>query len=107
MKANRKRYQYQISEESYNDIVRNVSETALEDGAKQGVAVCLMACEMALGWRSARLRRLYDAVQDMLDMPDVFGKSPTAAGAIARMRDFYGIDVDSLEIKIDVEGQND
>lgn len=103
MKSLRERYIVPISVASYEKMRNEVALDALESGARQGIAICMMALEMAYGWRKARLKGFYSAVDDMLHMPKILGKEPTADGAISRMKDRYHIDIDKLEIKIDLE----
>lgn len=47
MNAKKDRYAVRISEASYTEM----QEQALRDGAKQGIAVELVALEKAFGWR--------------------------------------------------------
>lgn len=67
MKARKERYTVAISETLYRDM----QEQALRDGAKQGIAVALVALEKALGWRKVRLERVYSVVDDLLHLPQI------------------------------------
>lgn len=102
VKARRDRYTVPISVVSYEQMQRKIALSALRDGVLQGIAICMMALEMAFGWRRGRLTRFYCAVCDILHMPKIMGKDPTADGAIARMRDLYHIDLDELGIDVDL-----
>ena len=103
MKARRDRYTVPISVKSYEEMQRKIALSALRDGVLQGIAICMMALEMVFGWRRGRLTRFYHAVREILSMPKIMGKDPTADDAIARMRDLYHIDLDKLEIDVDLE----
>lgn len=103
MKARKDRYAVSISVQQYEQMHREAAQDALRDGARQGIAVCMMALEMAYGWRGKRLRAFCDEVDAVLHMPCIMGKDPTAAGAIDRIRDLYQIDLDKLEITVDLE----
>lgn len=105
MKTRRDRDMVTISAASYEQMQRKIYMGALRDGARQGIAICMMILEMSYGWRRGRLTGFYYAVDEMLHMPKVFGKEPTADDAIGRLRDRYHIDLDKLEIKIDLEVQ--
>ena len=97
MKARKERYKVAISETLY----REMQEQALRDGAKQGIAVALVALEKAFGWRKVRLERVYSVVDDLLHLPQIFGHDVTADDAIAYLRKTYGIDVDQLDVQAD------
>lgn len=97
MKARKERYTVAISETLYRDM----QEQALRDGAKQGIAVVLVALEKAFGWRKVRLERVYSVVDDLLHLPQIFGHDVTADDAIAYLRKTYGIDVDQLDVQAD------
>ena len=103
VKSRRDRYTVPISVQSYEEMQRKIALSALRDGVLQGIAICMMALEMVFGWRRGRLTRFYYAVCDILHMPKIMGKDPTADDAIARMRDLYHIDLDKLEIDVDLE----
>ena len=96
MNTRKDRYAVRISESSYIEM----QEQALRDGAKQGIAVALVALEKALGWRKIRLERVYGVV-DELHLPQIFGHDVTADDAIAYLRKTYGIDVDQLDVQAD------
>lgn len=98
MNARKDRYAVRISEASYAEM----QQKALQDGARQGVAVALVAIEKALGWRTVRLKRIFDGVQELLQMPSVLGKEITADDAIRYLRSEYGIDVDDLSVNVDI-----
>lgn len=102
MKAKNDRYQYSISETEYNALIDKVAKNALEEGAKQGIAAALFAAEMSLGWKETRLKRFYSAIEDVFNMPDILGVSATGHGAIERIRDMYGIDIENIEVKTEV-----
>lgn len=99
MNTRKDRYAVRISESSYIEM----QEQALRDGAKQGIAAALVALEKASGWRTVRLKRILDTVQELLLMPSAFGNDITAEDAIKHIRQEYGIDVDALEIPVDIE----
>ena len=105
MKTKRERYTVPISVQSYEEMQRKIALSALRDGVLQGIAICMMALEMVFGWRRGRLTRFYHAVCDILHMPKIMGKDPTADDAIARMRDLYHIDLDKLEIDVDLRDE--
>lgn len=49
-----------------------------------------------------RLKRIFDGVQELLQMPSVLGKEITADDAIRYLRSEYGIDVDDLSVNVDI-----
>lgn len=98
MNARKDRYAVRISEASYAEM----QQEALQDGVKEGVAVMLVTLEKLLGWRRMRLTRVFDAMQEILLMPAMFGKDVTAEDAIRHLQKEYGIDVDKLEINVDI-----
>lgn len=102
MKTRRDRYTVPISVQSYEEMQRKIALSALRDGVLQGIAISMMALEMSYGWRRGRLTGFYYAVDEILHMPKIMGKDPTADGAIARMRDLYHIDLDKMEIDVDL-----
>lgn len=97
MNAKKDHYAVRISESSYIEM----QEQALRDGAKQGIAVALVALEKAFGWRKVRLERVYSVVDDLLHLPQIFGHDVTADDVIAYLRKAYGIDVDQLDVQVD------
>ena len=97
MNTRKDRYAVRISESSYIEM----QEQALRDGAKQGIAVALVALEKALGWRKIRLERVYGVVDELLHLPQIFGHDVTADDAIAYLRKTYGIDVGRLDVQAD------
>ena len=99
MNTRKGRYAVRISESSYIEM----QEQALRDGAKQGIAVALVALEKAFGWRKIRLERVYGVVDELL--PQIFGHDVTADDAIAYLRKTYGIDVDRLDVCADAGGK--
>lgn len=101
MKARKERYKVAISETLY----REMQEQALRDGAKQGIAVALVALEKAFGWRKVRLERVYSVVDDLLHLPQILGRDVTADDAITYLRKAYGIDVDQLDVQADADGK--
>ena len=101
MNTRKDRYAVRISESSYIEM----QEQALRDGAKQGIAVALVALEKALGWRKIRLERVYSVVDELLHLPQIFGHDVTADDAIAYLRKTYGIDVDQLDVCADAGGK--
>ena len=98
MNAKKDRYAVRVSEASYAEM----QQEALQDGVKEGVAVMLVTLEKLLGWRRTRLTRVFDAMQEILLMPAMFGKDVTAEDAIKHLRKEYGVDVDKLEINVDI-----
>lgn len=98
MNAKKDRYAVRISEASYAEM----QEKALQDGVKEGAAIMLVTLEKLLGWRRTRLTRVFDAMQEILLMPSMFGKDVTAEDAIKHLRKEYGVDVDKLEINVDI-----
>ncbi len=101
MNTRKDRYAVRISEASYIEM----QEQALRDGAKQGIAVALVALEKAFGWRKVRLERVYSVVDELLHLPQIFGHDVTADDAIAYLRKTYGIDVDQLDVCADAGGK--
>ena len=101
MNAKKNRYAARISEASYTEM----QEQALRDGAKQGIAVALVALEKVFGWRKIRLERVYGVVDELLHLPQIFGHDVTADDAIAYLRKTYGIDVDQLDVQADAGGK--
>lgn len=101
MKARKERYTVAISETLYWEM----QEQALRDGAKQGIAVALVALEKAFGWRKVRLERAYSVVDDLLHLPQILGRDVTADDAITYLRKTYGIDVDQLDVQADAGGK--
>ncbi len=99
MNARKDRYAIRISETTCAEM----QQEALQDGAKEMAAVFLVALEKASGWRTVRLKRILDTVQELLLMPSAFGNDITAEDAIKHIRQEYGIDVDALEIPVDIE----
>ena len=78
-------------------------KSGLRQGFLQGVGVSMLVLELERGWKKTRLQRFAGQVQEMISFPPTMGKAATAAGAIDRMRDLYGIDLDKLEIEVDVD----
>lgn len=97
MNTRKDRYAVRISESSYIEM----QEQALRDGAKQGIAIALVALEKAYGWRKVRLERVYSAVDELLHLPQILGRDVTADDAITYLRKAYGIDVDQLDVQAD------
>ena len=97
MNTRKDRYAVRISEASYIEM----QEQALRDGAKQGIAIALVALEKAFGWRKIRLGRVYGVVDELLHLPQIFGHDVTADDAIAYLRKAYDIDVDQLDVQVD------
>ncbi len=65
----------------------------------------LVTLEKLLGWRRMRLTRVFDAMQEILLMPAMFGKDVTAEDAIKHLRKEYGVDVDKLDVCADAGGK--
>lgn len=104
MKAKRERYTIPISVASYEKMRDEALMTGLDQGSRQGIAAAMYTLWRKYGWRGKRLRDFYDAIDDTLHMPDIFGVSPTAGGAIEMMKGRYQIDIDKLDIRVSLEG---
>lgn len=89
-----------ISVTAYEQMRDEIYQVALADGAKQGIAICLIALEKMLGWRKKRLERVVENVDEILSWPDVFGKDMTCDDAISYLRKEYDIDLDELEVNV-------
>lgn len=99
MKALKDRNTVKISVTAYEQMRDEIYQVALADGAKQGVAICLIALEKMLGWRKKRLERVVENVDEILSWPDVFGKDVTGDDAISHLKNEYGIDLDELNMR--------
>lgn len=102
MNAKKDRYAYSISEQAYNDMQDKIASDALRDGTIQGICVVMYALEQNYGWKGQRLAGLYKSIVDVLNMPEIFGQAPTAADAVERLKELYGVELDKLPIQIEV-----
>lgn len=100
MKTLKDRNTMKISVTAYEQMRDEIFQTALGDGAKQGIAICLIALERTLGWRKKRLERVVECANEILHWPDVFGKDVTGDDAISYLRKEYDIDIDELKIEV-------
>lgn len=66
--------------------------------ARQIVAVVLYHLHL-IGWREIRIKRTYEAILSLLDMPPVMGKEAQASDAMDFISDQYGIDFDRLTVQ--------
>lgn len=103
MKAKKERFQYHISETSYNKIAIK----ALDDGYRQAVAelLYLLATDPHDKWGKKRLSRLYERLDEMNHFPKIFGRSITGEDMIQYVQREYGISVDELELQIDIHAE--
>ncbi len=103
MKSIKARYQYSLSEHSYNEMRDEIQQHALADGYRQGVAEVLYLLTMQKDkWGKRRLQRLFHDIDDMNRMSQVFDKDITGDHVIDFMANEYGIDVDDLKLWIDI-----
>lgn len=100
MKTLKDRNTVKISVAAYEKMRDEVYQVALADGAKQGIAICLIALERTLGWRKKRLERIVESADEILHWPDIFGKDVTGDDAISYLRKEYDIDLDELEVNV-------
>lgn len=100
MKTLADRNMVKISAATYKQMRDEIFQTALGDGAKQGIAICLIALERTFGWRKKRLERIVESADEILHWPDVFGKDVTGDDAISYLRKEYDIDIDELKIEV-------
>lgn len=100
MKTLKDRNTVKISVAAYEQMRDEIFQTALGDGAKQGIAICLIALERTLGWRKKRLERIVESADEILHWPDIFGKDVTGDDAIGYLRKEYGIDLDALDLEV-------
>lgn len=103
MKSRKDRFQYAISEASYNEMQERIANQCLKDGFYQGVAVCMLALELEHGWKKQRLTGFFSSLNSILHLPSFMGREVTAESAINRIRDLYEIDIDSLTVNISVD----
>lgn len=103
MKALKDRNTVKISVTAYEQMRDEIYQVALADGAKQGVAICLIALEKMLGWRKKRLERIVESADEILHWPDIFGKDVTGDDAISYLRKEYGIDLDALDLEVKID----
>lgn len=71
---------------------------ALKD--RNTVKISVAAYEKMLGWKRKRLARFTENVNELLQLPDIFGKYLTGGDVIDYMKKSYGIDIDELEVNV-------
>lgn len=89
-----------LSPDEYVRATNDIYETALEDGARQGIAACLLCLNMHYDWKEKRLSRFAGGVQDILKLPSVLGKDVDGNTVAEYLRNEFGIDIDELEMEV-------
>lgn len=92
-----------LSLDEYARATNDIYRTALEDGVRQGIAACLLCLNMHYDWKEKRLSRFAGGVQDILKLPSVLGRDIDGNTVIEYLEEEFGIDVDELEMKVEVE----
>ena len=79
---------YEAFQQNANDII------------KQAIAMMLYALSLH-GYGEKRLNRIFGYMLDILNMPDVLGKTPKADECMKYMNQKYHIDFDKVHVKLE------
>lgn len=69
---------------------------ALLDGAAQGMAYVMWVLEMNYGWKDKRLQKLFQEMQNMMDLGESWLKPLEGDSLVSHFQEKYSINVDDL-----------
>lgn len=92
--------------ENLNSIKYDLFCEIVQDDFRQAEAVMLYALSLH-GYGTTRLQRVHEWFKDVVDMPDIMGKTPQCTDCQKMLTERHGIDFNEITVKFESREQYD